>query len=441
MIRRRTISLGKGLAWHSRANVNDRFPSSSGPPSDLVTETQVNGRAYTDPAVFEAELEQIFTNGWVFVGHESEIPATGDYVTRTLGRDPVIMVRDRDGSVNVMANRCAHRGVTLLQRPHGQASSLPCIFHGWTFGLDGELKGMPQPGGFVLDRADCALDRPGQVDRHRGFVFANQSGTAGTLAEHLGPGGIDLLDWVSDLSPTGSLDLSAGWLGQEAASNWKMWAESDLDGYHLGSLHRSLWQVVPGSQYEAAVMAGENIVTATTRDRGRGHVELEFWRGYDREFAWLGVTRDRIQAYCDDLIESRGAARAEELFMQGPPHALIFPNLFLGEMNLAIIEPIAADRTIHHHTPLLLDGVDSSFNQRVLRQSEAAMGPAGFLLPDDAAAAERMQVAFGHSGGLMDLSRGLDRETTEANGDRVGHVSDEIPGRGFWRRWREVMAS
>ena len=127
------------------------------------------------------------------------------------------------------------------------------------------------------------------------------------------------------------------------------------------------------------------------------------------------------------------------MLWRGPPHALIFPNLFLGEMNLAIIEPVDAGRTVHHHTPLTLAGVEPSFNQRVLRQSEAAMGPAGFLLPDDAAASERVQVALGRSGGWMDLSRGRERELVEPNGDIVGHVSDEVPHRGFWYRWLELM--
>lgn len=414
----------------------------SGDPIDgLVDGDRVNGRAYTDPAVFEAELDRIFTRGWVFVGHESEIPERGDYVTRRLGRDPVVMVRDRHGAVHVVANRCAHRGVALVQAERGNVGSFHCIFHGWTYGLDGRLKGVPQPGGMVAERADCALDRPGSVESYRGFVFADQSGTAGPLAEHLGAGGIDLIDWVCDLSPTGTLDIAAGWLGQESCSNWKMWAESDLDGYHLGSLHTSLWRVVPDTQYGPAVLAGEDVVRATTRDRGNGHVELEFWRGYDRQLAWLGVSRAKVADYVDALTERHGSERAEELLWMGPPHALIFPNLFLGEMNLAIIEPIAPGRTVHHHTPLLLGGVAPSFNQRVLRQSEAAMGPAGFLLPDDAAASERMQISFGHSGGWMDLTRGRDRQRTDEGGDLVGHVSDEVPGRGFWRHWHRVMTT
>ena len=406
----------------------------------MVDGDRVNGLAYIDDQVFDAEMERIFRNGWVFVGHISEVPAPGDVVCRNLGGDPYLLIRGRDDEVRVLANRCSHRGTKLIQRPRDSVRSMQCIFHGWTFGLDGGLRGVTQPGGMVVDRADCDLARPGQVDTYRGFVFANLSGTAGSLDDHLGEGGRYLLDWACDLSPAGELDISAGWLGQRSTSNWKMWAESDLDGYHLGILHSSLWRAAPGSQYETAVFAGENVVTSTTRDRGNGHVELEFWRGYDRELAWLGVPRERVADYVADLTAARGSERAEELLWQGPPHALIFPNLFLGEMNLAIIEPVAAGATVHHHTPLTLAGVAPSFNQRVLRQSEAAMGPAGFLLPDDAAASERVQAAFGRTGGWMDISRGRGREVVEDNGDIVGHVSDEVPNRGFWQCWHELMS-
>jgi len=188
-------------------------------------------------------------------------------------------------------------------------------------------------------------------------------------------------------------------------------------------------------------LAGENKVKATTHDRGRGHVELEFWRGYDRQLAWLGVSRERVEDYCEALTATHGKERAEALLWQGPPHALSFPNLFLGEMHLAIIQPVAPGVTVHLHTPLLLAGVSPAFNQRVLRQSEAAMGPAGFLLPDDAAAVERMQISCGHSGGWMDLSRGLERQRVDEQGELVGHVSDEVPSRGFWRHWKEMLAS
>ena len=71
---------------------------------------RVHGSLYVDPAVFADEMSRIFTRGWVFVGHDSEIPEPGDWLTRRLGREPVIFVRDRDGTLRVLANRCAHRG-------------------------------------------------------------------------------------------------------------------------------------------------------------------------------------------------------------------------------------------------------------------------------------------------------------------------------------------
>lgn len=421
-------------AHHAAAELERRSP----PIDELVLPHRVHGSVYTDPAVFEAELHHIFHNGWSFVGHTSEVPAAGDWIARRIGRDPVLLVRTREGEVTVLANRCSHRGVQLCSGGSGNTGSFSCMFHGWTFSLSGELRGVPQPIGQSAEAEALAIDRPRAIDSYRGFVFANPSGTAGSLADHLGAGGRELLDWVADLSPVGELDLSAGWLGQRSPSNWKMWAESDNDGYHLGRLHASLFRIAPGTQYESAALAGEERVLSTCRDRGNGHIELEFWRGYDAQLAWLGTSREAVADYIEALTAARGQQRAEELLWKGPPHALIFPNLFLGEMNLAIIEPISAGETVHHHTPLLLAGVSDKFNTRVLRQSEAAMGPAGFLLPDDATASERMQAAFSGTGGWVDLSRGLHREVIEGT-DRVGHVSDETVNRGFWRHYAAVM--
>ena len=97
---------------------------------------------------------------------------------------------------------------------------------------------------------------------------------------------------------------------------------------------------------------------------------------------------------------------------------------------------------IHHHTAVQIEGVDESFNRRLLRQSEAALGPASFIVPDDAVTAERMQRALAGAGSArIDLSRGLAREVVdERSGRRAGHVTDETTNRGFWRRYREVMS-
>lgn len=400
---------------------------------------RVPAALHSDAALYDAEMDRIFTRGWVFVGHESEIPEPGDWVTRRLGREPVIMTRDRDGEVHVVANRCSHRGTMLCWEKRGSSPSLQCTYHAWTFGLDGSLKGVPYPKGFDKDKGDLGLDVAGAVESYRGFVFANLDGSAGPLADHLGHGGVDMFDRLCDLSPTGCIDLSAGWIGHRVQSNWKLWPESDNDGYHLNWVHASMVQAAPDTYYEEAVLGGETGNQSKATDWGGGHIELDFRPSYQTELAWLGTKREKVADYCAALEAARGVDTAGRLLHDGPPHALVFPNLFLGEMSLAIIEPVSPTEMIHWHTAVQLEGVDPAFNRRLLRQSEAAMGPAAFIVPDDAVTAERIQSAVRSGRGWMDMSRGLAREDTGPHGERSALVSDETTNRGFWRHYRRLM--
>ena len=101
-------------------------------PSDfahLVEPTRVHGSAYTSQAVFDREMDTIFSMGWVYVAHESEIREPGDYVTRTMGREPVIVSRAKDGSVHVLANRCTHRGNRICNAASGNSTTYRCPYH------------------------------------------------------------------------------------------------------------------------------------------------------------------------------------------------------------------------------------------------------------------------------------------------------------------------
>jgi phenylpropionate dioxygenase-like ring-hydroxylating dioxygenase large terminal subunit len=415
-----------------------------------IRDDRVHGRLYVDPEVFAEEMTCIFVRGWAFVGHESEIPESGDWVTRRIGRQPVIFVRDREQRIHVLANRCAHRGTTLCWAARGNSRSFVCTYHGWTFSLGGQLTGVPHPGGFHREKSELGLDRAGRIGSHRGFVFANLSGDAPPLEQHLGDAGRELIDRLCDLSPTGNVQLRAGWIGHRIDANWKMLPESDNDGYHLRWVHASMVESAPDTYYEEAVLGTEQSNPSRAVDHGGGHVELDFRPSYGTEGAWLGMSAEKAAPYRRALEAAYGPRRTADLLRAGPPHAMIFPNLFLGEMNLAIVEPVSLASTIHHHTTVLLEGVDESFNQRLLRQSEAALGPASFIVPDDAVTAERMQRAFSGSGSddprvaskaWIDLSRGLERESEDpATGRRAGHVTDETTNRGFWRRYREIMA-
>ena len=416
--------------------------------SALIQDDRIHGSLYTSSTGFTDEMDRIFRRGWVFVGHESEVPQPGDWVTRRIGLEPVIMVRGADAVLRVLSNRCAHRGTTLCWQERGNNRSFQCTYHGWTFGLDGALRGVPHKGGFERQRAELGLDRPRAVESYRGFVFANLSGDAGPLADHLGTGGRELIDRLCDLSPSGKIRLSAGWIGHRIESNWKMWPESDEDGYHVDFVHGSMLQTTK-SYYQDTIVGGETSNESRAVDYGGGHSELDMRPGYKAELAWLGVTPDKVPDYGAAMVRTYGEERAKHLLWEGPPHAFIFPNLFLGELNLARVEPLAVDATVHSHTAIQFEGVDEQFNRRLIRQSEAALGPGSFIVADDAVTAERMQAAFRGAGlglgangatpGWVDLSRGFKREQIDDRGYRIGHVSDEVTNRAFWRQYRQVM--
>src|SRR5262245_53969203 len=129
----------------------------------LIAEDRLHASLYTDPRIFAEEMEKIFSRGWVFVGHDSEIPQPGDFVTRFLGQQPVIMVRGKDGQVSVLLNRCAHRGTTVCPAERGNTRVFVCPYHGWTYDLNGTLTGVPYPGAygqaFVKKTMPCRVHR------------------------------------------------------------------------------------------------------------------------------------------------------------------------------------------------------------------------------------------------------------------------------------------
>jgi phenylpropionate dioxygenase-like ring-hydroxylating dioxygenase large terminal subunit len=407
----------------------------------LVQDERVHASLYTDPRVFADEMDRIFFRGWVFVGHESEIPRPGDFVTRHIGTQPVILARAMDGEVAVLLNRCAHRGTLVCAEARGNTRTFSCPYHGWTYDLTGDLLGVPYPAAYDgrLDRTTKGLATAARVGSYRGFVFACFEPTPVTLEAHLGAA-TALIDRACDLSPEGRICLTAGWVKHRCPSNWKMLPENDLDGYHLGFVHMALFKTIR-TQYNRFT-ADEKSIKGVVRDWGNGHTEIDWSPAYDGQWEWFGGgPRELVSRYVTALEARDGREVTERRLFEGPPHALIFPNLFLGEMNIAIVQPVSVEESVHWHTPMFLEGVPE-FDRRLLRQSEAAMGPASFLLPDDLTITGRNQIGL-HSrrSEWLELSRGVHRESVDADGRRVSNLTDETTNRGFFRHYRAVMTA
>ena len=231
----------------------------------LVQNERVHRSLYTDPHIFTDELEKIFYHGWVFIAHESEIPQPGDFITRQVGTQSVILVRGTDHTVSALLNRCAHRGTTVCPAERGHARTFTCPYHGWSYDLSGALQGVPYPAGYggSFDKKAHGLTCVPRLESYRGFVFVSLSPSGISLADHLGTAA-QLIDRACDLSPEGVIKLSAGWIKHRYPSNWKMLPENDTDGYHLGFVHRSILKAV-GSQYRRFVGEEKSIKSRPAR--------------------------------------------------------------------------------------------------------------------------------------------------------------------------------
>ncbi len=415
----------------------DVLPRPAAPYDELVQPHRVHGSLYTSPAVFADELARIWQRSWVYVGHVSEIARPNDYVRKSIGPQDVIMTRTADGRVHLLHNRCAHRGNRVCEAAAGNSSSFRCPYHGWTFRNDGDLVGYPFPQGYGgRGRLDLGLGRVPRVAVHQGFVFGSLAEDGPSLAEHLGQAAGEI-DRLVRLSPEGEVEITAGFLQHRTRANWKLLAENETDGYHPQFVHASIFSV---AQSGIGALYSEKS-TAVTRALGGGHSENDLRPEFRRlgvPLGWFGTTEDKVPGYAAAMRARHGPA-AEDILVEGAPHVMIFPNLFLAEIQLFTIQPLAADLTVQHVTAVQLKGAPE-MNARMLQQCIGSAGPAGMLLADDTEMYERNQAGVAQlRPEWVDVRRGLDREELDERGLPVGAATDETAMRGFWRHYRHLM--
>ncbi|MWD29883.1 Rieske 2Fe-2S domain-containing protein [Aquicoccus sp. SCR17] len=406
--------------------------------AELIEPTRVHSRLYYDRTIFDEEMRKIWHRTWVYIGHESEVPNPNDYVTKSIGPTPVLLVRDRQGEIRLLLNKCPHRGNQLCAYKQGNRATFTCPYHSWTFANTGELMGYALPDGYEgVSKAGVSLGKVARIGIYRGFVFGSMAEEGPTLMEHLG-GAKAALDQLCDNSPTGEIELTAGFLQHRTKANWKFMLENETDGYHPGFVHSSIFQVTKSG---IANLYGKDS-TALTRDYGNGHTEFDLrpeWRRLDTPLKWFGTSEERLPEYTAAMKAAYGDERARQIMIDGSPHTMIFPNLFIAEIQIFVLQPVAVDETIQHVTAVQFKGAPD-INRRLRQQTMGSVGPAGLLLADDTEMYERNhRGALIHDPEWLVLSRGLHRERTDENGFRVAHSTDEVPQRGIWRHYLSLM--
>ena len=194
---------------------------------------------YTDPAVLRLERDRVFRRAWQYAGRADQAAEPGSFFTCNAGGIPIVVVRDREGTLRAFLNVCRHRG-SLVCEGEGHRETLQCPYHAWTYGLDGSLRAAPRSDreeGF--DRSELGL-LPAQVDAWGPFLFVNADPGAAPLADTLGE--------LPELVAEAGLDVASLRFLRRASSsyeaNWKVCCENYLECYHCQIAHPSFSKVV-----------------------------------------------------------------------------------------------------------------------------------------------------------------------------------------------------
>jgi len=285
------------------------------------------GTAYASAEVFDWERRHFVDGSWVCVGRAADVAAVGDQRAVPVGTTSILLVRDVSGVLRGFFNACRHRGHELLE-PGGRrrGRGIKCPYHGWVYGLGGECRATPRfdkagdPAGTGLDLDEFPLV-PARVAEWHGWVFANVSGNAPPLAEHVGNLDVAVADYQPERLVTGASH------SYEVAANWKIVIENYLECYHCASIHPELCAVTPP-------------------DSGRGYpVEpVGAWVGGPLRLAAHAETMSLTGAGLGVPIPSVPEARRREV-----GYAALLPNLLVSPhpdyLMTHRLELLAHDRT------------------------------------------------------------------------------------------------
>ncbi len=413
-----------------------------------VAKGEISREIFVNESIYQEEQEQIFSRAWLYVGHESQIPKSGDFVISKMGEESVILCRDRTGKVHVFLNTCTHRGMKVCRYDEGNTKNFICPYHGWSFGTDGALVGVQdyerayQP---PFDKSKWGLPEVAQMESFHGTVWATWDAKAPSLRDYLGDAwiGLDqgLRCWDGSDAGVELLGSPQKWI---IPSNWKFVAEN-FSGDMLHAIsHRSVDMVGIGPNGEKGRRDSPGRILAAAYPEG--HAFFYGVKPHD-EVRTDYAASPATQAYFRECWEKRLKNRPHDAGTN-PLVGTVFPNMsFHAQQPRTILcaHPIGPNSTemwrvyfVDKHAP---EEVKRYLRNYYIRYS----GPGGMTEQDDmenwnyASAASRGTIArkfpYHYKAGL-----------------RLGRLSDEVPGlvtehpitteqnpRALYKRWAEFM--
>ena len=311
---------------------------------------------YTDARIAELELRNVFSRTWQTVGRTEQVEKTGQYLTASVAGEPVVVVRGSDNELRAFFNVCRHHAMTVMNEPCGQTPHLRCPYHGWTYNLEGELRGMTEFDGVCnFDRGQNGLV-PVRVETWEKFVFVNLDAKAGSLVDFLGalvelarPLGFGELKFVERRSYT--LDC-----------NWKVYVDNFLDGgYHVPHMHKGLNSVLDYTNYtienvdrccvQSSPVTVDSTSEASAANTRKGNRAYYFWQYPNFMLNWY-------EGYLDtNLVLPLGANRCEVIF-----------DFYFGdtsESNMAYVrESMGVSEVVQQEDIVICAGVQRGLSSR-----------------------------------------------------------------------------
>ena len=412
----------------------------------LIQEGRIHRSVYTSEALFRREMHNIFAGTWVFVGHESEIPAPGDFVTRHFGGRPVIITRDRDAGIHVLFNRCAHRGAKVCREDKGSCKVFVCPYHSWSYDHAGRSVSVALDYAYDADRESGKFDlvKVPRVDTYRGFIFGCLNPEQPALEDHLS-GARKVIDEWLDRYGGGEVEVS-GTQRYRVAANWKFVTDNQGDGYHPAYSHRSLLMMAASRygdkdmQYFAADPDASDMFVKGFRN---GHHYLDQRPEMHKVSAWEQQRpqpgREHLEQSLPEKYGETEAKRLLELAVGAGLNLTVFPNLLIIGNQIQLVDPLGVAETDLYWFATTVSNLPDEVNtMRMRTQEDFPM----FGEVDDVENFEACQVGLGiPEAEWVDCSRHLhsDREVVEIDGTRAPVTSD-LTLRTFYREWKRLMS-
>ena len=398
--------------------------------------TRIPFQIFSDPAIYKLEQERIFRGSvWHFLCLELDLKEPGDYRTSFIGDTPIIAVKDRDGEINAMVNRCAHKGALVCHKERGNAKALSCVYHSWTYDLSGQLMGLAFRDGL---RGKGGMPDDFSVKDHRlqpvrsavfaGMVFGTFSDETPDVESFFGA------EMCKFLRRNFSRPLKLlGYHSQIIHNNWKLYAENVRDSYHATLLH-TFYTTFKINRLD---MDGGIRIT----DGAQPWHHLSFAKRATLDAAEEYKAAEVHSASYETRLDGPELLEAWNEFDDGITHSIqaLFPTLAiqftLNSLAVRWFTPRGVDKTELFWMYIGYEDDDETEERMRIMQSNLT-GAAGLVSLEDGCINEFVQRGTKGSGQSASAFMEMGGKTVESS---EASRATEVAIRGFWKGYREIM--